>query len=166
MNIFKTNKNQLKFDYEIKLHHLTKIPIRTGVVCYATWKCGSRNSGETKRKLVKDKTAIWDESFKFTSAMAKKNHRYRTKYLNLIFYEVSKEKKKSISIGELKLNLADYTSIYNEELTATKVIGVKINGTDEEGKLKISIKSFQHTSGQNGYEFKSGSILSTMYLHE
>ena len=141
MYLFTSNKNQSKFEYEVKLHHLTKLPTKTGVVCFVTWKCGSHNSGETKRKLVKDKTAIWEESFHMRVLMAKNNQRYRTKFLILSFHEVSKEKKRNVQIGELKINLADWTSLYNEELSSTKIIPVTISGSSEESKLKISIKS-------------------------
>jgi hypothetical protein len=142
-------KSIAKFDYEITFHHLMKLP-KSGILLYISWNRGKKHTGETKKTFVKDRVAFWEETFKLRGTLFKNSKgKFKKKYIILTFQEVVKERKNKGNIGELKINLADFSSQQNETHNSTKTVDVKLWGSTE-AQFKFTIKSSLRQGNANG----------------
>eukprot|EP01080_Neovahlkampfia_damariscottae_P000248 gene248-4494_t len=126
----KTSKDKVMIEFTIE--YLTKLP-KSGSILYVVWERGKKNSGETMRSLVKDKTVTWgaDFSFKGTLFREKDGLSYKKKFMYFYVHEVKKE--------NLGLNLGEYGPLNKDEQTTVKIFNLKCWDEDNT-EMKITLK--------------------------
>ncbi len=136
-------KNASKYQFDLTIHHLMKLP-KQGIVLYVSWKRGRKYTGETKKALVKDKTAVWEADFSFKSTLFQQGNGYKKKILNLNIYEGVTNVGKKGRVGEIAINLAEFANLQTGEFNSTRTIPVKLWNTTEV-QLKVLYKHFFST---------------------
>ncbi|KAL0486891.1 myoH [Acrasis kona] len=135
------NRKGQKYEYSLTIHHIIKLS-KNGIILYVGYRRGRKWNGETKKAFVKDKTATFDDEFKFTCRMENKSPTlYRKKDLDIFIYEVNTDG----IVGKLKLNLADYTKF--DGLSQTKNMTIKLFDKDVEFKFKITCTAVTKDNG-------------------
>jgi hypothetical protein len=101
------NRRQLrKFEYVLTIHHIINLP-KNGTILYVGYRRGRKWHGETKKAFVKDKTATFEEEFKFVSRLAVKGSGYGKKEVEVMIHDANSDEKNSI-IGRMNFNLEDF----------------------------------------------------------
>lgn len=86
--LFPLKRKCSKYQYDFTVHHLMKIP-KNHLVLYIKWERGRKWQGETKRSIVTDKTAVWEEEFIFKATLFQNSKgEFKKKWIKLSIFEV------------------------------------------------------------------------------
>ncbi len=90
------SKEKVKIKFEVHVKKIYKLPERmNGSTLLVMWRRGSKkNSGLTKRALVKDAAAHWEEKFSFVCSLFRDTDtdEYEPKTISFALKEVTIEK--------------------------------------------------------------------------
>ncbi|KAL6046281.1 hypothetical protein QOT17_022293 [Balamuthia mandrillaris] len=136
-------KDRVKIRYLVTVKRATAVPEKlNGCTLFLAWRRGSKkNSGLTKRALVRNHQASWDESFSFMCTLARDSTTglFDAKTLTLILREdVIGKKKDTKTLSTARLDLGDYV---NEDGSEPILLQLKLKRLKETCSLVLSIQT-------------------------